>query len=308
VAVASDKRTEQDLDRYGPGPDSEWRRIGWSGHQHWVDVGGSAINYVELGKGPPMLLIHGLGGSWQNWLETIPFFARAHRVVAPDLPGFGASPLPPEKISIPGYGRLLDGFCAAVGLERGVVVGHSMGGFIAAEVAIQHAARVDKLVLVSAAGITAEHQRNERALAVMRRFEAALTFAATHPKPGFFMRPRARRAMRLVFAHPDRLPGPLLVEQAKGGGKPGFVDALDALSAYPIRDRVQRISVPTLIVWGDGDKLVPLRDADVFEELIPNARKVVYPDTGHVPMLERPARFNRDVETFLKGSDAVEGG
>jgi pimeloyl-ACP methyl ester carboxylesterase len=113
------------------------------------------------------------------------------------------------------------------------------------------------------------------------------------------MRPRARRSLSLVFAHPEKLPGPLLVEQAKGSGKPGFIDALDALSDYPLRDRLQRISVPTLIVWGDRDKLVPRRDADVFEELIPNARKIVYHDTGHVPMLERPARFNADLESFL---------
>ena len=148
-----------------------------------------------------------------------------------------------------------------------------MGGFIAAEVAIAHPQRVDKLVLVSAAGITAEHQRNERALALMRRFEAALAWASTHPKPNFLLRPRGRQALRLVFAHPEKLPGPLLFEQAKGSGKPGFIDALDALSAYPLRDRLERISVPTLIIWGEHDRLVPLRDADVFEELISDARR-----------------------------------
>jgi pimeloyl-ACP methyl ester carboxylesterase len=299
VAVAADKRTGQDPDRYGPGPDSEWRRINWSEHQRWVEVAGSPVHYVELGEGPPLVLVHGLAGSWQNWLETIPYFARAHRVLAPDLPGFGASPMPPDKITMPGYGRLVDGFSAAVGVERGAVVGHSMGGFIAAEVAIQHSQRVERLALVSAAGITAEHQRNEPVLALMRRFEAALTWASTHPSPRFFMRPRTRRAMGLVFAHPEKMPGPLLVEQTEGSGKPGFIDALDALSDYPLRDRLERIPVPTLIVWGDRDKLVPLHDADVFGELIPNARKIVYADTGHVPMLERPARFNRDLEQFL---------
>jgi pimeloyl-ACP methyl ester carboxylesterase len=308
VAVAADKPLQEDPDRYGPAADSAWRHIDWAAHQHWVLVDGTPVNYIEMGDGPPLLLIHGLAGSWQNWLETIPYFARTRRVLAPDLPGFGDSPLPPEKISIPGYGRLLDHFCSSVGVERGSVIGNSMGGFIAAEVAIAHPQRVDKLVLVSAAGITAEHQRNERALALMRRFEAALAWASTHPKPNFLLRPRGRQALRLVFAHPEKLPGPLLFEQAKGSGKPGFIDALDALSAYPLRDRLERISVPTLIIWGERDRLVPLRDADVFEELIPDARKIVYADTGHVSMLERPARFNQDVEAFLKGSDPVEGG
>ena len=308
MAVAADKSLQEHPDRYGPDADSAWRHVDWAAHQHWVLVDGTPVNYIEMGEGPPLVLIHGLAGSWQNWLETIPYFARTRRVLAPDLPGFGDSPLPPEKISMPGYGRLCDHFCASVDVERGSVIGNSMGGFVAAELAIAHPQRVDKLVLVSAAGITAEHQRNERALAVMRRFEAALAWASTHPKPNFLLRPRGRQALRLVFAHPEKLPGPLLFEQAKGSGKPGFIDALDALSDYPLRERLERISVPTLIIWGERDRLVPLRDADVFEELIPDARKIVYADTGHVSMLERPARFNRDVEAFLKGSDPVAGG
>jgi pimeloyl-ACP methyl ester carboxylesterase len=77
------------------------------------------------------------------------------------------------------------------------------------------------------------------------------------------------------------------------------MDALDALSDYPIRDRLERIAAPTLVVWGDRDRLVPVDDADAFEELIPHARKLVYEDTGHVAMLERPERFNADLEEFL---------
>jgi pimeloyl-ACP methyl ester carboxylesterase len=69
---------------------------------------------------------------------------------------------------------------------------------------------------------------------------------------------------------------------------------------YPLRDRLEKISCPTLIVWGDKDRLVPLKDASVFEELIPDSRKIVYKDTGHVSMMERPARFNEDVRAFLE--------
>ena len=103
----------------------------------------------------------------------------------------------------------------------------------------------------------------------------------------------------VVARHPDRLPAPLVSEQVRGSGKPGFVPALDALTDYPIRDRLGEIACPTLIVWGVEDRLVPARDADEFARLIPNARKVVWPDTGHVAMLERPAAFNALLEAFL---------
>jgi pimeloyl-ACP methyl ester carboxylesterase len=299
VAIAADMPTSTSRDGYGPPPDSAWRRLDWQEHLHWIEVAGRPVNYVEIGSGPPLLLVHGLAGSWQNWLETIPHFLGTHRVLALDLPGFGESPMPADRISIAGYGRLVDAFCEAVGVERGAVVGNSMGGFIGAEMAIQHPHRVEKLVLVSAAGLTIEYQRNEQGLALMRRLEAVLSWAATHPRAEFYLRPRARRGLRYVFAHPERLPGPLVVEQVRGSGKPGFIDALDALSDYPIRDRLERIAAPTLIVWGDRDLLVPVDDADAFEELIANSRKVVYEDTGHVAMLERPERFNRDLEEFL---------
>jgi len=103
----------------------------------------------------------------------------------------------------------------------------------------------------------------------------------------------------LVAAHPSRLPGPLVAEQLRGSGKPGFIDALDALSDYPIRDRLPDIEAPTLVVWGEDDALVPVDDAWEFGELIPHSRVVVYEDTGHVAMLERPDAFNELVSEFL---------
>ncbi|MGH2900644.1 MAG: alpha/beta fold hydrolase, partial [Solirubrobacteraceae bacterium] len=102
-----------------------------------------------------------------------------------------------------------------------------------------------------------------------------------------------------VAAHPERLPSPIVAEQLAGAGRPGFLPALAAISGYPLRDRLREIACPTLIVWGARDRLVPVRDADVFEALIARSRKLVYEDTGHLPMLERPARFNADLRAFL---------
>ena len=95
----------------------------------------------------------------------------------------------------------------------------------------------------------------------------------------------------------------------QGQGKPGFVGALDALMSYSFRERLQEIGMPVLVVWGHNDMLVPVEDAEHFERLIgANARKIVFDDTGHVPMIERPTRFNDLLQGFLEGDRAPEAG
>jgi pimeloyl-ACP methyl ester carboxylesterase len=284
---------------YGPDGRSEWLDVDWSAHQRWVTVAGRPVNVIDIGSGDPLLLIHGLGGNWQNWLETIPFFARRYRVVVPDLPGFGASPMPAEKISIPGYAREMFEMMDALDIDSAAVVGNSMGGFIGIDMAIQAPVRVSKLVLVSAAGIAVEHQRREPVRTIAR----ALTFVGARIASRADVvarRPRLRRLLlATAAAHPERLPAPLAAEQIRANGKPGWVGAFDALLSYRIRGRLGEVRCPTLIVWGEEDRMVPVRDADEFERAIPGARKVIFPDTGHVAMLERPARFNAVMDEFL---------
>jgi pimeloyl-ACP methyl ester carboxylesterase len=230
-------------------------------------------------------------------------FARDHRVIAFDLPGFGASEMPRERITISGYGRFVDALLDELGVSSAAVVGNSMGGFIGIELAIRFAERIERLVLVSAAGLSIEYLRNERALATLGAIEnrlAAYSGWLASRSDALARRPGARRMIFGIVAHrPDRLPGPLVAEQVRGSGKPGFLPALDALTDYPIRDRLSEIACPTLIVWGAEDKLVPARDADEFARLIPNSRKVVWAQTGHVAMLERPRAFNALVQAFL---------
>jgi pimeloyl-ACP methyl ester carboxylesterase len=291
------------LDLYGPDGRSAWLDVDWREHQRWVQVAGAPVNVIDIGEGDPMVFIHGLSGAWVNWLENIPHFARSRRVIAMDLPGFGHSPMPQEKISISGYGRIVDELLDALDVDRGVVVGNSMGGFIGAEVALRFSTRVEKLVLVSAAGLSIEHQRNERVLRALERLDNLLIYtggwAATRSET-LTRRPRMRRQMMRLVAHrAESLPAPLIAEQVKGSGKPGFVPALDALSDYPIRERLGEIECPVLVVWGEDDRLVPVRDAHEFGRLIPDAQVEVWPDTGHVAMLERPAAFNELVERFV---------
>jgi pimeloyl-ACP methyl ester carboxylesterase len=308
------------LDLYGPVGRSPWMDVDWRTAQRWVTVGGRAMNVIDLGPGPDagpaigtIVWVHGLSGSWQNWLEQLPVFAAAgYRCIAMDLPGFGASEMPAEKISIRRYAAAVDELLRTLGVTRASVVGNSMGGFIGLELAIAFGTWVDRLVLVSAAGLSIELMRNEPLLRVLRLTQNVLSFSAgwlASKSDALARRPRSRAAMfRIVAAHPERLPGPLVAEQLRGSGKPGFVDALDALTDYPIRDRLGDIKAPTLVVWGEKDPLVPVRDAWELGELIPDARVVVYEDTGHVAMLERPEAFNALVADFLReGAGAGAG-
>jgi pimeloyl-ACP methyl ester carboxylesterase len=280
----------------------DWMDVDWHRHLRWVRVQGRLVNVLDIGEGPAIVLLHGLAGCWQNWLETIPALARDHRVIAIDFPGFGQSEMPSEPISIPGYTRMLDELFAALQIATATIVGNSMGGVVASDMAIRFPHRVERLVLVAAAGLSMEHMLNERNRGLRARIENFLFFGLGHlaERTDIVVRsPRLRRGLLLlVVAHPERLPGRLVLEQVNGAGKPGFRSALDAMARYPIRDRLGEIDLPTLVVWGELDRLVPLRDADEFAWLISGARKIVYEDTGHMVMLERPERFNADLRGF----------
>jgi len=142
-----------------------------------------------------------------------------------------------------------------------------------------------------------------QALPVMRRFERILMATgawAASKSDAVVRRARLRdAALAVVVARPERLDAALAAEQVRGAGKPGFIQGLEAVLDYEIRERLGEIACPTLIVWGERDRLISVRDADLFARLIPNSRKVIFEDTGHVAMLERPARFNALLEQFL---------
>jgi pimeloyl-ACP methyl ester carboxylesterase len=291
------------MDGYGPAGRSRWLDVDWGAHRRYVELAGSQVNLVELGSGPPLVFVHGLAGSWTNWLENICAFAEDHRVIALDLPGFGASEIPREPVSIPGYARLLEALCEKLAIARGAFVGNSMGGLVCAEFARSHPQRVERLCLVAAAGISIEKLPLEHALraaAPLERVIRACGGVIAGRSRTLARRARLRRlALLHVATHADRLPAPLAAELIAGAGRPGLLPGLRAMSTYPIRERLGEIACPTLVVWGARDRMVPLRDAREFERRIPGARRIVYEDTGHVPQLERPACFNADLRAFL---------
>jgi pimeloyl-ACP methyl ester carboxylesterase len=295
---------------YADGDDGSWMEIDWPSLTQPVEIDGRRVSVVDTGGDkPPLLWIHGLGGIWQNWLLNIPAFMETHRCVALDLPGFGQSEVPAGEISIHGLASTVDRLCDMLDVENPVVIGNSMGGFTGAELAVSFPTRVSKLVLVAAAGLSTEYLAREPLLAGARAF-MALT-ARTGLRGSFAVkRPRMRRiALQVIVRYPERLSVPLATELMAGANAPGFIDAFDNLMRYSFRDKLERIEVPTLIVWGRNDMLIPADDAEMFEHLIgDNARSVIFEDTGHLPMLERPTRFNELLASFIAGEREPERG
>jgi pimeloyl-ACP methyl ester carboxylesterase len=296
-------------DDYGRSAEPNWRSVDWAAHRHFEEIDGRRVNVIDIGEGDatPVVFVHGLSGCWQNFLENIPFTAQSRRVVSFDLPGFGDSELPRERITIPYYARVVQELCDRLGLESVAVVGNSMGGFIAAELTIQQPVRVERLVLISAAGISSANVYRMPALTA-GRIGAAVMANQTVDNRYIAARPRARQvALALVARHP-RLLAPDVAYEAllRGANRPGFYPALRACIEYDYRDRLPEIECPVLIVWGENDSVLSVRDADEYERLIKSSKKLLMRDTGHVPQVERPRTFNAELVEFLDAKAGSE--
>lgn len=287
-----------------------WLDIDWREHLHRVELPGAEVNYADIGDGEPILFVHGLAGCWRNWLENLPHFARTHRAIALDLPGFGDSPMPTWPIDMPTYGRMIHDFCEKLGIERvAALVGNSMGGFVSTEAVIEEPSRFERLVLVSAAGISFAEAQGRHLEAGLRMFEAVVPFFASR-RQFWVTRPRARQiAFGNVFRYPNRVRPELLAEQIHPSvGSPGFPEAIRAIGGYDTRHRLPEIEIPTMVVWGLSDRIVPVEGAIGYHRLIPGSRLEIFERTGHVPQMERPARFNAVVEDFLVDRPESETG
>jgi pimeloyl-ACP methyl ester carboxylesterase len=290
---------------YGdPDPIPAWMSIDWRRHLHRVQLPGAEVNYAEIGEGEPVLFVHGLAGCWRNWLENLPHFGERYRAIALDLPGFGDSPMPDWKISMDAYGRLLHDFCDALGIDRvAAVVGNSMGGFVATEAVIDRPERFERLVLVSAAGTVLAEAKGRRFEAAARTVKAAAPYLAD---AAMLKRPLGRRlAFGWVMGRPEKLRPELLSEQLRPGlDSDGLVESMMSMVGYDTRQRLTEIEIPTLIVWGLDDHIVPVEAALWYHRLIPRSRLEIFERTGHVPQLERPQRFNALLDEFLANEPA----
>lgn len=255
-------------------------------------VFGQKIHYVEAGSGPNVILLHGLGGSSQGWQFNIGPLAEKFHVYVPDQIGFGKSDKPLVNYRIRTYVDFLDQFCKQLKIERATLVGNSMGGWIAAAFTAAFPDRVDKLVLVDAAGY-----------APPKDFDTRVFFA---------LNPTTRDAMKVLvskvfynkaFQTDDMIDAAIAARLAAGDGF-----TIKSITESIIRgedfldDTVKTIKRPTLIVWGREDGLTPVSDAERFHKDIAGSKLVVFDQCAHVPNLEKPGEFNAAVIKFLTDS------
>ena len=186
-----------------------------------------------------------------------------------------------------------------LGIDQATFVGNSMGGLLSIEAALRHPDRVTATMLVCSGGIPLTTLRHRF---VLRPGALALNAALRHKRIRHVAlhRPRVRQVIAARIVHrPHRVDARYLSEALDGIGARAFGPVLRAALRYDARPHAPRLNRPTLIVWGRHDLLIDYHDADLFEQLIPHSRKVVFEDTGHMAMLEQPERFNELLAGFL---------
>jgi pimeloyl-ACP methyl ester carboxylesterase len=269
---------------------------------------GRPVTYAEAGSGPVLLLVHGMGGDFENWREVIGPLTRRYTVIAPDLPGHGASAPSNGDYSVGALAVGLRDLLLALGHERATLVGHSLGGGIAMQLAYHFPELAERLVLVSSGGLGPEVSLVLRA-AALPGAELWITVSA---QTATWVGP----AVGWGLAAARLRPNPAIVEVARGYASlshPGRRAAFLATLRSVINVGGQRIDasdllyltadLPTLIVWGARDPIIPVSHGERAHAAIPGSRLAIFDGVGHIPQLEAPARFVAVLEQFLEQTD-----
>jgi pimeloyl-ACP methyl ester carboxylesterase len=274
-------------------------------HPGRVSAAGIDTFYLEAGSGPPVIVLHGLAMTNASMMSTLAALAKDHRVIAPDLPGFGDSGKPDVSYDAAFFSRWLIAFMDAMQLDRAIIVGNSMGGRIAIETALVAPHRVDKLVLLAP---SMAFRRRRQAVPLVR---LSTPGAAVLPLPvqGVYV----RQGLKLLFSAPARLHASwydaavdefLRIFKAPRARVAFFAAARQIYLEQPFGphgfwQRLEGLAVPALFIWGERDRLVPASFARHVERAVPHARSVLIEDCGHFPQIEHPDLTHRLVREFF---------
>jgi pimeloyl-ACP methyl ester carboxylesterase len=268
----------------------------------YVRVNGINTRYWQMGNhGSKIILLHGGNGSIEFWLYNLPELAKHHQVYAFDMVGSGKSDFPIASYSLTYQAEFLAGFMSALNIDAATLIGNSMGGGVALQFTRLYPDRVEKLVLVDSMGLGQEISLGIRLI--------TLPAIVNLLRPGRWMTPAMLRSnfdrwhqispewMELryqVFAIPGRNPVILKIGQSNFNLRGVRPDVYQ-----PIVDSLATIRQQTLIIWGDRDRIIPVKHAYFAAAGLPNSQLEIFPNCGHHPYLEYPAEFNRSVLNFL---------
>lgn len=244
-----------------------------------IKINDLEVNFKIGGEGMPLLILHGWGGSSDSWLKVQEILSlRGVEVICPDLPGFGKSQMPIAIWGTENYADFILNFAKAVGLERFFLLGHSFGGGVAARFAAQFPEKIESLILCGSAIVRKRkltfRQKSARFLAKIGRVFAKLSFAK-----------------RLIY----RIAGSRDYFEAQGIMKEVF----KKITAEDLTSFSASIKTPTLIIWGQNDKVLPVNDAFLLNKMIPDSEIEIIPGAKHGPQFTHPERLSEIILNFI---------
>jgi pimeloyl-ACP methyl ester carboxylesterase len=277
-----------------------------------ITLHGHRVSYRQAGWGPLVVLIHGITGSSETWADVIEPLAEKYTVVAPDLLGHGASAKPRGDYSLGAYASGIRDLLGALGHGSGTIVGHSLGGGVAMQLAYQFPDRCDRLVLVSSGGLGRDVHLLLRA-AVLPGSELVLPLLASSRVLN------ASTAIGGFFARLGMKAGPDLEEMWRGfsslndvGARAAFIHTLRGI-VDPGGQRVNATDrlylaqrVPTMLMWGDRDPIIPAEHGRAAQQLIPGSRFETFAGAGHFPHRSDPRGFVRVLGEFIESTQPAE--
>ncbi len=268
----------------------------------YAQVGDTRVRYVDEGQGPAVVLLHGFASSLDNWKRVRPALRQRHRVIALDLKGFGWSDRPPGDYSPRAQAQIVRALLDQRGVDDVAVVGHSWGGSVAMQLALNDAKRVRRVALYDAWVFeeqlpTAFHMARAPGL-------GELIFGAFYDE-------RIDEKMASAFFDRRYVTEAFVEEVERGLERPGSTAAALAAARSQHFDQVQqrysKMDKPTLLMWGREDRITPLHYGERLARTLPGAKLVVYPRCGHFPMIEAAAESTRELSAFLSEDIAGAG-
>ena len=278
-----------------------------------VQIHGHDVVYRDVGEGPVLLLLHGIAGSSRAWREVMPTLAEDYRLIAPDLLGHGESAKPLGDYSLGAFASGLRDFLGVLDVERATLVGQSFGGGVAMQLAYQHPSVCERLVLVDSGGLGREVSPLLRAITLpLAEYVLPVVF------PGF-VRERGDAVSR--FLHRRGLRSGRAAEMwlayrslTESDNRKAFVRTMRSVidpggQSVSAMDRLYlAAAVPTLIVWGADDPIIPVEHAHAAHEIIEGSRLEIIEGVGHFPHVEAPERFVAVLRDFLETASVAPSG